>query len=118
MGPGGLEALVKYGYSIAGKKVLVAGTGPLLLAVAAYLRTHGAKIAMICEQASFWRLTKFGSSLLKYRDKIAQARSLRKDLTGVRLVTSSWPVAAEGNEGLKSVAISRGASVETVACSF
>src|SRR5437764_10516522 len=56
MGAGGLQALVKSGYSVAGKKIVVAGTGPLLLAVAAYLRTHGAEIAVICEQTSFWRL--------------------------------------------------------------
>ena len=118
MGAGGLQALVKSGYSVAGKKVVVAGTGPLLLAVAAYLRTHGAEIAMICEQTSFWRLTKFGFSLLKYRDKIAQGKALRKDLAGVPFVTSSWPVAAEGNEVLKSVSISRGSRIEKIACDF
>jgi NADPH-dependent 2,4-dienoyl-CoA reductase/sulfur reductase-like enzyme len=118
MGAGGLQALVKSGYSIAGKKVLLAGTGPLLLAVAAYLRTHGAEIVMICEQASFWQLTKFGVSLLKYRDKIAQGKTLRKDLAGVPFVTSSWPVAAEGNEVLKAVLISRRSKIEKIACDF
>jgi D-hydroxyproline dehydrogenase subunit alpha len=72
MGAGGLQALVKSGYSIVGKKVLLAGTGPLLLAVAAYLRAHGAQLVMICEQASLWQLTKFGASLLRHHDKIAQ----------------------------------------------
>lgn len=118
MGAGGLQALVKSGYSIAGKKVLVAGTGPLLLAVAAYLRAHDAEIAMICEQASFWSLTKFGFSVLKHRDKIAQGRSLRKQLTGVSFVTSSWPVAAEGDGALKTVLISRGGKIEKIACDF
>ncbi|HXF14898.1 MAG TPA: FAD/NAD(P)-binding oxidoreductase [Terriglobales bacterium] len=118
MGAGGLQALVKSGYSIAGKKVLLAGTGPLLLAVAAYLRAHGAELVMICEQTSFWQLTKFGAYLLKHRGKIAQARALRKDLAGVPFVTSSWPVAAEGNEVLKAVVISRGGKVEKIACDF
>ena len=118
MGAGGLQALVKSGYSITRKKVVVAGTGPLQLAVAAYLRTHGAEIAMICEQASLWSLTKFGFSLLKYRDKIAQGRSLLKQLTGVLFVTNSWPVAAEGNGVLKSVLISRGGKLERIACDF
>jgi D-hydroxyproline dehydrogenase subunit alpha len=118
MGAGGLQALVKSGYSIVGKKVLLAGTGPLLLAVAAYLRAHGAELVMICEQASLWQLTKFGVSLLKYRDKIAQGKALRKDLAGVPFVTSSWPVAAEGNEVLKSVSISRGSRIEKIACDF
>lgn len=118
MGAGGLQALVKSGYSIAGKKVLVAGTGPLLLAVASYLSAHDAEIAMICEQASMWSLTKFGFSLLKRRDKIAQARLLRKDLTGVPFATSSWPVSAEGDGALKAVLISRGGKVEKIACDF
>jgi D-hydroxyproline dehydrogenase subunit alpha len=118
MGAGGLQALVKSGYSVAGKKILVAGTGPLLLAVAAYLRTHGAEIGMICEQASLWSLTKFGFSLLKRREKIAQARSLRKQLSGVPFVTSSWPVAAEGDGILKAVLVSRGNKIEKVACDF
>src|SRR5215469_5114645 len=40
MGAGGLQAMVKSGLPIRRKRVVVAGTGPLLLAVAAYLRTH------------------------------------------------------------------------------
>ena len=53
MGAGGLQAMVKCGLPVRGKRVVVAGTGPLLLAVAAYLRKHGAEIPMICEQASW-----------------------------------------------------------------
>ena len=118
MGAGGLQALVKSGYSIAGKKVVVAGTGPLLLAVAAYLRRHRAEILMICEQASFGSLARFGFSLLKHRDEIAQGRMLRKDLAGVPFVTSSWPVAAEGDGVLKAVLISRAGKVEKINCDF
>src|SRR5262249_5030468 len=38
MGAGGLQALVKGGLPIKGKRIVVAGSGPLLLAVAAYLK--------------------------------------------------------------------------------
>src|ERR1700745_4286386 len=51
MGAGGLQALVRSGVPVAGKKVIVAGSGPLLLAVAAYLRKRGARIGLIAEQA-------------------------------------------------------------------
>jgi NADPH-dependent 2,4-dienoyl-CoA reductase/sulfur reductase-like enzyme len=54
MGAGGLQAMVKSGLPIRGKRVVVAGTGPLLLAVAAFLRKKGAEILIVCEQAS-WR---------------------------------------------------------------
>ena len=40
-GAGGLQALVRGGYDIRGKRVAVAGTGPLLLAVAAHLLEAG-----------------------------------------------------------------------------
>ena len=41
MGAGGLQALAKSGTAVAGKTIVVAGSGPLLLAVARYLRAHG-----------------------------------------------------------------------------
>src|SRR6202035_411500 len=63
MGAGGLQAMVKCGLPVRGKRVVVAGTGPLLLAVAAYLRKQGADIPMICEQASWNSLAWFGASL-------------------------------------------------------
>ncbi|HET9713501.1 MAG TPA: FAD-dependent oxidoreductase, partial [Pyrinomonadaceae bacterium] len=47
MGAGGLQALVKTGLPIEGKRVVVAGSGPLLLAVAAYLRGRGAEVLLI-----------------------------------------------------------------------
>src|ERR1700690_2178565 len=53
MGTGGLQAMVKCGLPVRGKRVVEAGTGPLLMAVAAYLRKHGAEIPLICEQASW-----------------------------------------------------------------
>jgi D-hydroxyproline dehydrogenase subunit alpha len=43
VGAGGLQALVKSGLPVQGKRVAVAGSGPLLLAVADYLHRHGAK---------------------------------------------------------------------------
>ena len=51
-GAGGLQSLAKSGLSIRGKRIAVAGTGPLLLAVASYLRQHGAEIVLIAEQTS------------------------------------------------------------------
>src|SRR5579884_3958487 len=51
MGAGGLQALVKGGLSVSGKRIVVAGSGPLLLAVAAYLKGKGACVQMIAEQA-------------------------------------------------------------------
>jgi NADPH-dependent 2,4-dienoyl-CoA reductase/sulfur reductase-like enzyme len=78
MGAGGLQAMVKSGLPIRGKRVVVAGTGPLLLAVAAYLRKKGAEVAIVCEQASWTSLARFGSELLGHPGKIAQGLQLKK----------------------------------------
>jgi D-hydroxyproline dehydrogenase subunit alpha len=118
MGAGGLQAMVKSGLPIQGKRVLVAGTGPLLLAVAAYLRKHGAEIAMVCEQASGSSLARFGFTLSSQPRKIAQAFQLRRELASVPIVTSTWPVAAHGNQVLESVIISRRGKAETIACNY
>lgn len=118
MGTGALQAFVKSGLPISGKRVVVAGTGPLLLAVAAYLRKHGAEIAIICEQASWTSLAGLALALLRQPKKIAQALSLRKELAGIPFSTSCWPVAAEGDEVLKAVTISRGRQSQRVGCDY
>src|ERR1039457_3405461 len=94
MGAGGLQAMVKSGLPIRGKRVVVAGTGPLLLAVAANLRKHGAQIPIICEQASWSSLARFSAGLLSYPGKIAQGLQLKKELAGIAFAANSWPLAA------------------------
>jgi D-hydroxyproline dehydrogenase subunit alpha len=118
MGAGGLQALVKSGLPIHGKRVVVAGTGPLLLAVAAYLKNCGAEIPMICEQASWGRLLQFGLALPAQPGKILQALCLKKELVSVPFLTSSWPVAAHGDQVLERVTIARKGRSETIACDY
>ncbi len=118
MGAGGLQAMVKSGLPIRGKRVVVAGTGPLLLAVAAYLRRQGAEIPTICEQASWSTLARFGAGLLAYPGKIVQARQLKKELAGILFAANSWPVAAHGGQRLESVTISRSGRTEAVPCDY
>jgi D-hydroxyproline dehydrogenase subunit alpha len=91
VGAGGLQALVKSGMDIKGKRVVVAGSGPLLLAVAAYLRKRGATIAAIAEQAPMSRLVRFGLGLLREPAKLAQALGLKLKLQGIPYRTSCWP---------------------------
>jgi len=118
MGAGGLQAMVKSGLPIRGKRVVVAGTGPLLLAVATYLRKHGAEIPIICEQASWSSLARFGAALFGYPDKISQGRQLRKELAGVPFVANSWPLAAHGGQSLESVTISRSGKTDVIPCDY
>ncbi len=118
MGAGGLQVMVKSGLPIGGKRVVVAGSGPLLLAVAAYLRTQGAEIPIICEQASWGRLARLGASLWSYSGKIAQALLLKKELAGISFAANSWPLAAHGGQSLDSVTISRRGKTEVIACDY
>jgi NADPH-dependent 2,4-dienoyl-CoA reductase/sulfur reductase-like enzyme len=118
MGAGGLQAMVKCGLPIRGKRVVVAGTGPLLLAVAAYLRTHGAEIPIICEQASWSSLARFGAALCSWPGKIVQGFQLKRDLAGVPFAANSWPLAAHGEKTLESVSISRSRATESIPCDY
>jgi NADPH-dependent 2,4-dienoyl-CoA reductase/sulfur reductase-like enzyme len=117
MGAGGLQALVKTGLGISGKRIVIAGSGPLLLAVAAYLREHGANVLLIAEQAPSLRLARFAASLIA-SGKATQARELRRKLKGVRYVTGCWPVAAHGDEKLASVTLQRGGKRCQVECDY
>lgn len=118
MGAGGLQALVKCGLPIHGKRVVVAGTGPLLLAVASYLRKHGAEILLICEQARWSKLARFGAALIRYPEKIGQGLQLRKDILGIPFAANSWPIAAHGQKSLEAVTISRSGRSETLNCDY
>jgi NADPH-dependent 2,4-dienoyl-CoA reductase/sulfur reductase-like enzyme len=118
MGAGGLQALVKSGMPIESKKVVVAGSGPLLLAVAAYLRKRGAEVLLIAEQAPIRRLLAFGLGLWNSPGKIVQAVRLKRELAGVPLFNGCWPIAAVGEGKLERVTLQHGAKTRDLACDF
>jgi NADPH-dependent 2,4-dienoyl-CoA reductase/sulfur reductase-like enzyme len=124
MGAGGLQALAKSGLPVAGKRIVVAGSGPLLLAVARYLRGHGADVRLVAEQAPWRALLQFGMRLAKHPAKLVQALELRAALAGVPYITSCWPIAAQGGERLESVTLRRAdgrtwtESCDYLACGF
>jgi len=115
-GAGGLQALVKGGYSVAGKRVVVAGTGPLLLAVAAHLQEDGAQIVAIAEQAGLGSLLPFATRLLSHPAKLVQGARYRAALSRVPYRTGCWPVAAEGTAKLTAVLLTDGSKTWTEPC--
>ncbi len=116
MGAGGLQALAKSGLPVAGKKVVVAGTGPLLLAVAKYLRDHKADVRLVAEQADQRALFPFGLEVARHAGKLKQAIALR---LGVRYRTSTWPVAAQpGNVTLRTPGGTWTEPCDYLACGF
>ncbi len=118
MGAGGLQALVKSGLPIEKKRVIVAGSGPLLLAVAAYLKKRGARLSLIAEQAPWSRLIRFGGGLWRHPGKFFQAIGLKGQLSGVRFITSCWPASAQGDEQLENVTLHTPAGKWTEACDY
>ena len=127
MGAGGLQALVKTGLEIEGKRVVVAGSGPLLLALGAYLRGRGADVLLIAEQAAWGRLARFGLGLVLEKEKLAQAWKLKRDFSrkgakaqrkSVRYLSGCWVVTAHGEEKLESVTLFRGGKRWQVSCDY
>ncbi len=117
-GVGGLQALAKSGWPIRGKRIVVAGTGPLLLAVAAYLRKQGAIVTRIVEQARQTAVMGFALGLLRRREKLTQAVGLKFALAGIAQHYGSWVEAAEGNGKLERLRIRQGRKIRIEQCDF
>ena len=118
MGAGGLQALAKSGMPIREKRVVVAGTGPLLLPVAAYLKRHGARVLLIAEQTSRDSLVRFATSLIGHAGKARQAIGLCGTLFSVPYRFSCWPMEAEGNDRLRSVVLQHETKTFEVECDY
>lgn len=123
VGAGGLQSLVKAGSPVQGKRVAVAGSGPLLLAVAAYLKKHGAHVRLIAEQAPWTRLARFAAGLWRQPGKLIEGAGYKRRLAGVPYRTSCWPEAAEGDGKLAAVRFRAGEKTwsepcDLLACGF
>jgi NADPH-dependent 2,4-dienoyl-CoA reductase/sulfur reductase-like enzyme len=106
-GAGGLQALVKGGFDVSGKRIAVAGTGPLLLAVGAYLKKKGGNVLFIAEQAPLRRLVPLGLASLRVPGKFSEAMKLRKEVRGIPYRTSSIVASADGEGSLETVTVRR-----------
>jgi len=116
VGPGGLQVLAKHGWPVAGKKIVIAGAGPLLLAVAAGLKQSGARIISVNEQAPLGQVAGFGFKLLAHPGKLAQGIGIRARLAGVPYRCGVWPVGAGGGDQLRSVTLTDGRKTWTEDC--
>lgn len=118
-GAGGLQALVKGGMPIEGKRVVVAGTGPLLLAVADTARRNGAKVVAIIEQRSTRELAAFTAKLaLSHRGKLLQAARLMASLAGVPYRRGAVVTRALGATRLEAVTVSQQGRTSELDCDF
>jgi D-hydroxyproline dehydrogenase subunit alpha len=113
-GAGGLQAFVKSGLGVTGKRVVVAGTGPLLLAVAANLRGAGARIVAILEQATLPRLAQVSAQLLfSQPHKLIESAAHALKFFGAPYRTGAWVTRASpgrdsGESRLHNVSVAAG----------
>lgn len=119
VGAGGILSMAKSGWPVAGKRVVVAGSGPLLFATADGLRKLGAKVVCIAEQAPFSSVGRFLLTLAaRHPAKLLQAMALRFRQRHVSFRGGVWPIAAEGEESVRAVRLTNGRNTWTETCDF
>lgn len=118
IGPGGLQSLAKNGWPVCGKRVVIAGSGPLLLAVADGLKKLGAQIICISEQAPWSSVVRFGSRLAAFPAKLWQGLQLKLRLFGIPYHCGTWPVRADGADQVSEVTLTDGRKTWTEKCEF
>jgi NADPH-dependent 2,4-dienoyl-CoA reductase/sulfur reductase-like enzyme len=97
LGAGGLQALAKGGLPLRHKRIVVAGSGPLLLAAASYFRKCGAQVSLIAEQASLLDVAPFAAR------KPRQTLGLQLELLGIPYRFGCHPVKAEGTRRVERI---------------
>lgn len=117
-GVGGLLNLVKNGWPVRDRRIVVAGSGPLVLAAAEGLAKHGARIACITEQANRTAVAGFGLALCGHPAKLWQGLALKFALRGVAYRVGAWPLRADGNEQIRSITFTDGERAWIEACDF
>jgi len=115
-GAGGLQLLAKGGWPVAGKRVVVGGTGPLLRAAAAGLRKLGARIAGIAELAPAGRIARFGVRLAAHPGKLAQAAALSAALVRVPIWSRARVVRAHGEAHVTAATVEIAGRARTIDC--
>lgn len=111
-GAGGLQALIKGGLPVLGQRVVIAGSGPLLFAVAATARKAGAKVLLVAEQVSLAQVTGFARKLPLWPSKLLQAVQLRD----AAYRTSSTVLSAQGDGQVTAVTVQQGSRQLTLSC--
>lgn len=118
MGAGGMQAFVRSGLDPRGKRVLVAGTGPLLLAIAAGLSDAGATVVGIFEQAPLARLIRFGLALSAQPAKLIEGVRYRRKTKQAPYRTGSWVTRVEGAGHVERVFLSDGRKQWAIPCDW
>jgi NADPH-dependent 2,4-dienoyl-CoA reductase/sulfur reductase-like enzyme len=111
VGVGGAQALLKSGASLAGRRMVIAGSGPLLLPVAAALAKAGVRIALVAEQAPAGAVARFAAGLWRHPRLLAQAVRYRASFWRTPYRCGVWVTAAWGEGSTPSTQVVREATL-------
>lgn len=118
LGVGGVQALLRSGAELRGRRAVVAGSGPLLLAVAAALSAAGATVAAVIEQADRARVARFAAGLWRAPHRLLQAARYRAAFRGAPYRPGAWVVRAEGDGAVRGATLTDGRRRWTERCDF
>ncbi|WP_370364172.1 FAD-dependent oxidoreductase [Catenulispora sp. GP43] len=106
---GGAQALLKGNLVLPGRRVVVAGTGPLLLPVAAGLAAAGAKVLGLYEANTIRGYAKNPLPLLSNPTKLAEGLDYARQFTRARIPvhTGRMVIEAHGTDTLEAVVTAR-----------
>ncbi|NBF06200.1 FAD-dependent oxidoreductase [Pseudomonas sp. Fl5BN2] len=111
-GAGGLQALIKSGLTVHEQRIVIAGSGPLLLASAATAKKNAAKVLRIAEQASLGAIARFASQLPRWPHKLVQSFNLFDR----HYRPQSHVLAALGNGRLEAVRLLQQGKIVEIDC--
>jgi NADPH-dependent 2,4-dienoyl-CoA reductase/sulfur reductase-like enzyme len=104
---GAAQAMLKAQDTLVGRRVLVAGSGPLLLPAAAGLARHGARVVAVCEAARPARLLSRAPALARHPAKALEAAGYAVALARHRIPV--WPgralLACEGERQVERAVV-------------
>ncbi|MEY9873464.1 NADPH-dependent 2,4-dienoyl-CoA reductase/sulfur reductase-like enzyme [Streptacidiphilus sp. MAP12-33] len=109
VGAGGAQAMLKAGLVLPGRRVVVAGSGPLLLAVASSLVKAGARVPLVAEAAGYLGYARGARTLAANPGKLVEGAQHGAVLLrhGVRLGPRTAVVAAHGTDRVEAVTLAR-----------
>jgi D-hydroxyproline dehydrogenase subunit alpha len=116
IGLGGAQALIKAGTSFAAKRVIVAGSGPLVLAVSALLASKGAQLATVAEQASTRSVAGYAAGLWRTPQNLLDAARYRIATGWTRYQTGVWVKEAVGVSRVEYAVLTNGLREWVVGC--
>ncbi|GGU25975.1 NAD(P)/FAD-dependent oxidoreductase [Streptomyces lavendofoliae] len=107
VGAGGAQAMLKGGLALPGRRVVVAGSGPLLLAVATTLAAAGARVPALVEAADYTAYARHAAALARNPAKLVQGALHGGALLGrgTRLLTRHAVTAAHGTARVEAVTV-------------